>query len=114
MGSLPQIDLNSQASDYQIKNFQNLLEFLRKQSPLINFKLFDLTFTANGVQKIKHNLGFTPKDIIQTFILGGGDVEYRYENFTDTEFEFNITGGTSKDAPLNIRFLAGNYRMEVR
>ena len=112
--SLPRLDLNSQPSDYQTKNFEGLKEFLRKQSPLLNFKFLELTFTTLGVQRVAHNLGFQPKDIILTSRIGDAGVEFMYANFSATELEVTITGAATPQNPTVIRFFAGHYQSEVR
>jgi len=82
----------------------NLASFLREQSPLLNFKHFELEFTTTGTQTIPHNLGFQPKDIILTSKIGSGTITFNYGSFTKDDLSVTISGGS-----CTVRFFAGTY-----
>lgn len=73
---------------------QSIRDFLR-DFPLFsgNWKFFELSFSQVEVnKKIPHNLGFQPKDIIQTSLTGLGDVEWNYDDFDSTNLDVTVNG----------------------
>ncbi len=80
------------------------------QIPILrgDFKFFEVTF--NGAvtdEKIPHNLGFTPKDIISLSSVGTGAATFQYAKFTSTNLVITTTGACV------IRFFAGRYQNEL-
>jgi len=75
------------------ENFQKLLEELRA-FPLFrgNFVFFELEFTqAVTNKKVAHNLGFQPRDVIQTALTGAGAITFKYNLFTPTHMVITTT-----------------------
>lgn len=95
-------DLPTRQSLQWISDFLGPIQILNA-----SFNLFQLTFKSNiTAQKIPHNLGFLPLDIIQTSLTGTGSITFLQKNFTDQNFVIT-TAGTSSSDPLQVRFLAG-------
>lgn len=75
------------------ENFKAIRDFLKENSNLQNFTLFELTFTqAVTAQKIPHRLGFAPKDVVQTSLLGVGTLTWNYDKFDETNIVVTTTG----------------------
>lgn len=111
--SLPKIQLNGIQDLVILENFKNILEYLRKESHFDSFRHFELTFTNPVIGfKLKHNLGFLPKDIILTSQIGSGVVVFDYSEFTANELVINLSGTVTSTNPTIIRFLAGSYKAD--
>lgn len=85
-------------------NFVSILEEFK--SPLLNFKFkfFELTFTGAVTNyRYLHNMGFIPKDIIQTSKTGAGAITFNYSLFSNTHLDITTSGACV------VRFLAGNF-----
>lgn len=90
---------------YTRDNFEKTQTTLNKNA--INsseFKHFSLSIDqAHTHFKYKHNLGYVPKDIIQTASTGSA-VTFNYKLFDNEYFDITTTGSCS------IRFFAGRYQ----
>jgi hypothetical protein len=75
-----------------------------RDSPIIagTWQFFEKSFPAAGSYKVFHKLGFTPKDVIQTFSSGAGTITYNYSSFTREYVDVTVAGGA-----ISVRFLAG-------
>lgn len=93
-------DLYAQANFEMIKDFIKSQIILRFQWTFVAFE----TDVAVTNKKIRHSLGFVPKDLIETFKTGAGTITYNYDNF-DTEFIDLTTTG-----PCKVRFLIGLFK----
>lgn len=68
------------------------------------FVHFELQFTAAVTsEKISHRLGFTPKDIIVTSLIGPGTVTFNYSEFTNDVLSITTNGAAT------VRFFGGAY-----
>lgn len=80
--------------EYSRDNFRKLERELREQ-PLLKgkFKFFEITF-SKAVTNLKypHNLGFAPKDILQTSLIGAGTVTWNYVKFDRTNLDVTTSG----------------------
>lgn len=89
------------------ENFRRVAESLN--SDVIssgNWRFIELTFTAAVTGFLyKHNMPFTPKDIIQTSKTGAGSVTFNYASFDETNINITTTGACV------VRFFLG--RMET-
>jgi len=57
------------------------------------FQFRTYTFTGAVTNlKIKHNLGFQPRDIIQTSLTGAGSLTWNYGSFSKTDLDITTTG----------------------
>lgn len=85
------------------ESLQYLYDFLA-DCPLLQGSF---EFKTIGVKKaeteltIPHNLNFVPLDIIQTSLIGPGDVTFHYEKFTDKVLVISTTDSCV------VRFFAG-------
>lgn len=105
---LPVIELNSILDEIVRKNFQRLKDFFSQETPLLGFRHFEITFTqAVNNLKFPHNLGFLPKDVLLTSIIGAGSVIFNYNLFTSTEMDITVTGSVTSAVPTTVRFFAG-------
>jgi hypothetical protein len=95
-----------QIQDYPTqKSVQVLRDWVGSNSPLAGFKLFEVAFTqAVANFKYPHKLGFQPKDVITTSLIGAGAVTFNYSKFDSTNLDITVTG------PCTVRFLAGTYQ----
>lgn len=100
----------NEIGDIYIKeNFIRLNNFIQDDGMLRGeWKFFTLTFPAAvTAEKIPHNLGFQPKDIVQTSKTGTGSITFNYSSFTPTYFNITTTGACV------VRFFAGTYNEGV-
>ena len=57
------------------------------------FEFFEITLSGAVTNfKYKHNLGFEPKDVIQTSLTGAGSLTWNYTLFSQTELDITTTG----------------------
>jgi hypothetical protein len=100
--------LKNEIEDPKVQeNFQRLEDFLR-DFPLSNgvFKFFVLALTAASYPatvRVPHTLGFAPKDVLQTSVIGSGSVTWVYSQFTKSELVLSISG------PVTVRAFVGSY-----
>lgn len=94
-------------------NFQKLQDFLADQAVLrSSFKILEFTFSKNGAnQRVSHNLGFQPKDLIQTSLRGSGTLTWNYSRFDGQYLDATISG-TSGEDPLVVRIMVGAHSEE--
>lgn len=83
-----------------IKESLNKIALLRGE-----FEHFTLDFEeAISDHTFTHNLGFAPRDVIQTFLTGTGSVVWNYAGFTKTQVSITVTG------PCTVRAFIGAYK----
>lgn len=69
-----------------------------------NFEHFEVTFsTAVTNEKVNHNLGYAPKDIIVTSQIGAGVATFNYSRFDENFLDITTTGA------VVVRFFGGTY-----
>lgn len=106
--STPKLAITEIVDEYIRKNFEKLADYIKKENPLKGFRSFEVKFEKTEAnKKFSHGLGFVPKDVFLTSILGTGSVQFNYANFTATELDLTITGTVSTAVPTTIRFLVG-------
>jgi hypothetical protein len=82
-----------------VENFLNLQSLLRGEWTYIEFN-FE---TEKTNFKLRHNLGFIPRDFIQTYVSGAGTLFINWHN-TDREYiDVSATG------PCVVRGFLGSY-----
>lgn len=95
------------------ENFQKIEQFVRDENLLrAEFKFFEFTFLAVptvATFTIKHGLGYRPKDLIQTSLIGSGTVTWNYASFSNTEISLTLGGTISVTSPTTVRFFLGSY-----
>lgn len=91
------------------ENFQRLEDYLSTEViQNAQWRLIELTFVADVVNyRFKHNLGFEPKDVIQTSNIGTGTIVYNFALFDKDYIDMTVSG-TSTDSPLMVRFVLGS------
>ena len=98
--------INKEIQDqYTRENFFRIKRELENQQILDGFwNFFEVEFLQAGTDlPIKHNLSFTPKDIIILAVEGDHNMYFRYEKFDSTNVYITVAG------PCRVRFLAGAY-----
>lgn len=98
------LDFNFQG-DEALKNNIRKLQAAFQDSPILNgkWKSIDKEL-APGTHIIYHKLGFTPRDVIQTFLTsaGSGTVTYNFDLFTDETMSVTVA-----TASVRVRFIVG-------
>ena len=86
--------VNEIQDPYSRENFRRLGNEFRDQTILRGkFKFFEIVFTIAVTNfKYKHNLDFTPKDILQTSLKGPGTLTWNYDLFDKTHLNITTTG----------------------
>ena len=87
------------------ENFLRISEFVKAEGLLLaQFKHYEIIFTQAEVnKKIPHRLGFTPKDVIQTYVTSNGDVVWNYEQFDSTYLDVSVSDSCT------VRAFIGRY-----
>jgi hypothetical protein len=99
--------LISEINDPYIRdNFRRIEDILRSESLLKgSFKFFEIEIDGAVTNlKYSHNLGFVPKDVIQTSITGSGSLDWNFPNFTKDFLDITTTG------PVTVRAFIGTYQ----
>lgn len=69
-----------------------------------SFKFFEIELTIAVTNfKYRHGLGFIPKDVIQTSLIGAGSIVWNYSRFTKENLDISTTG------PCVVRVFIGAY-----
>ena len=74
--------------------------------PFLNgdWKFFEIEFgRAATAYEFRHGLGFQPKDIIQTSLIGSGTITWNYADFDSTNLNITTSGACT------VRFFVGRY-----
>lgn len=89
---------------------QSIRDFMR-DFPLFSgqWKFFEISFTG-GVDnmKIPHRLKFTPKDILQTAIIGDANIIWNYDLFDSINLDVTVSGACT------VRAFIGRYEIGGR
>lgn len=94
---------------YIRENFRKIKSYGQDQYFFNNLKLFEISIAGNVTNyRFKHNLGFQPKDVIQTSVIGGS-ITWNYSLF-NKEFLDITTSGVS--GTITVRALIGNLDEE--
>lgn len=89
---------------YERRNFEELRDYFENQNQLLDFIHLEVNFSAAVTNsRIKHTLGYIPKDIIVTKIVGTGRLTWNYSKFSNEELD------VTTDGPVRIRFYVGTY-----
>ena len=86
------------------ENFLRISNYFAENGKLLGFEFYELDIgIASTNYRKRHNLGFIPKDVIQTSIIGTGSLTWNYSLFDKEFFDLTTTG------PCKVRFLIGAY-----
>lgn len=105
---IPTIPVERIADEYVRKAAELILAFFRGNTPLLDFKHFELSFDANIASfEYPHSLGYLPKDVLVTSTTGGS-VVFLYDSFDASKIVLTVTGITA-GTPCKVRFFLGTY-----
>lgn len=106
--SNPVLQISQIQDAYIRKNFENLDAYFKGQNQLLDFKFFEVIFTAaqTGL-KVAHGLAIIPLDILVTQVTGAGKVTFKHGSFDPTYLVLDSTG------VCRIRFFAGTYSKQT-
>lgn len=101
--------------NYVRENFRKIKDFTTSLFRIKNVQLFEITVTGNKTVEFKHNLGFKPKDVIQTSVIfktssglaTTGTLTWNYINFTK-DFVNLTTASLPAGGTMTVRALIGN------
>lgn len=89
--------------EYVRENFSRIASALQNEVlGRAGWKFFSISLPA-GLTRFKHNLGYTPKDIILTSVTNSESVIFKYDEFDQTHLELDASGACV------VRFFAGTY-----
>lgn len=84
--------------------FRQLQEFLQKDTNLLGFEHFEIVIDRAVTNfKYPHNLGFLPKDVLVTSLIGAGILTWNYSSFDETNLDLTTTG------PVTVRAYIGAH-----
>lgn len=100
--------LQELTDQYLIENFRRLNDFFMSVKMLNGrFEFLEITIPQAVTDfNFTHHLGFQPKDIIQTSLIGAGSLTWNYEKFTKDFLSITTSG------PCVVRLFAGSYKEE--
>jgi hypothetical protein len=96
-----------QVKDPEVREALQILKDTLNSIPILRgeFQHFSFEFAQSiSDYRVRHNLGFTPKDVIQTFLTGQGSVTWHYDDFDSDFIYLSATG------PCTVRALIGAYK----
>jgi hypothetical protein len=100
----PSLNIHAIPDGWLRRNFDAILQYFRRENQLEGFRAYEVIFTeAQENYRVKHGLGFAPKDVLLTRITGVGHVTFHHDETTVTEVVL-----TASDA-CEIRFLLGTH-----
>ncbi len=99
--SLAQIrDVDVRRNFEKIQGFFRALQFVQAQMRFVRIQ-----FVAAGTNiRYPHNLGFLPKDVLQTSLVGTGSLTWNYDKFDKEFLDITVTG------PCTVRAFIGAYQ----
>ncbi len=93
MINTPQLDVQHIEDKYIQDNFRKLNSYLQNLTNFLGFRHLEIVINgAVAGLKYPHNLGFTPKDLVQTSKVGAGNITYNYDLFDSTNLNITATG----------------------
>lgn len=107
---IPSLYITELSGDPMVReNFRLISEYLKDTDILRGeFKHYELVFSSAVTGfLLYHRLGFTPKDLIQTFVSNGASITYSYDDFNSDTIKFNV------DSACRLRMFLGRYRKKV-
>jgi hypothetical protein len=97
------------SEQYFRRNFQLLQDQFNTKEPILKgeWKFFKINVPGAITNfKFRHNLTFTPTDIIQTSIIGVGAITFNYDKFDNINLDVTTTGACV------VRAFVGRYEEE--
>lgn len=100
----PELILNEIQDLYLRRNFSQLDNYFKTQNQLLDFKFFEVKFTATTLnQKVNHGLKFIPKDVVFLGATNNATVSFNVGNFTLQSMDISANKETT------LRFFIGKY-----
>lgn len=104
LSNSPSLQTSQIADTYIKKNFENLQSYFTANNQLLGFKFVEVNLTkATANFTVGHGLGYIPKDILITQVIGNGQVTFNYGLF-----DLKNVNITTTDA-CRVRFFVGTY-----
>lgn len=98
----PELIVSEIVDNYIRRNFLNLKNYFQEQSQLLDFKFFEVKFTANSLtQLVSHDMGIVPVDVVFLSITKNASVSFNIGMFTKEKMSVTV------DKACAVRFLAG-------
>lgn len=89
----PRLDVQRIQDPIARENFRALNDYLQGLTNLLGFRHIEIVFPRALTHfKVPHNLGFQPKDVIQTSLIGAGALTWNYDKFDSTSLDITTTG----------------------
>ena len=100
----PQLAVKEITNLYLRGNFQALSDYFDKQNQLLNFKFIEFQTTGAVTNlTVPHGLGFIPKDIIRSKVVGSGTCTFNHSLFDKQSLNITTTGA------VRVRCFVGTY-----
>lgn len=100
----PELIINEIQDLYLRRNFSQLDNYFKTQNQLLDFKFFEVKFTATSLnQKVNHGLKFIPKDVVFLGATNNATVSFNIGNFTLQSMDI------SSNKETTLRFFIGKY-----
>lgn len=88
----PQLNLN-QIADQVLRDNLKALQDFGKSLLFQNFRFFEITIPeAVTHMRYPHNLGYLPKDVLQSSLIGAGSLTWNYDKFDQDNLDITTTG----------------------
>lgn len=101
----PNLTLNEIQDEVIRKNFEKLQEYFEAQNQLQDFQFVEIsTDTEQTNLKVRHSLGFVPKDVIRTKVVGAGQITFNHDKFDRETIDVTTTG------QVRFRGFIGTYK----
>lgn len=102
----PTLILKNITDVYIRENFKRLNLFFQTTALLRpDFKFFEIANAdAYTNKKVPHGLGYKPLDVIQTSIIGAGNIIFNFDKFDDKNLDITTTGACT------VRCFIGTYK----
>lgn len=100
----PEMIINEIQDIYLRRNFLQLDNYFKSQNQLLDFKFFEVKFTATTLnQKINHGLKFIPRDVVFLGVTNNATVSFNVGLFDLTTLDITANKETV------LRFFIGKY-----
>jgi hypothetical protein len=88
--------------EFTRQSIQFIRDFIDQENVLKGeFRHMEVTFNGSETRVFPHGLGFIPKDIVQTSLVGASTITYNYSAFTKDNISITST------AACVLRFFVG-------
>ena len=108
----PSLEITAIADLVLRRNFEQLRNYFDLNGQFDGFKLLEFTVTKNETNlKIEHNLGYIPKDVIVSRLIGPTAAIFTVNHGKNTTTQLDITvTGLAADETVECRMFVGSYK----